>query len=120
MLYKDCPPEIKKKKIAAALKWQKENPDRQKFIKRKRLFKKYSITIDDYNDLFVKQGGKCAICGIHQSDLNGVLCIDHCHDTNRVRGLLCTKCNMGIGYMQDDIENLKCAILYLNKSRQPL
>ena len=41
------------------------------------------------------------------------LVVDHCHDTNRVRGLLCTNCNVAIGHMKDDVERLRAAISYL-------
>ena len=76
----------------------------------------YDITLDDYNEMFTKQEGKCAICGNHQSEIKTVLAVDHCHSTGKVRGLLCGNCNRAIGLLKDDIENLRCAILYLNKN----
>jgi len=76
----------------------------------------YGIDIKEYNRLFEIQHGKCAICGKHQTEEKKALSVDHCHATGAVRGLLCGNCNRGIGMLGDDIENLKCAIIYLNKS----
>lgn len=73
----------------------------------------YGISIDDYNKMFINQEGRCAICKTHQSELPKGLHIDHCHKTNKVRGLLCFKCNSGIGKLNDDVEILKSAIQYL-------
>jgi hypothetical protein len=82
------------------------------------LQKNYLITLDEYNLIFSKQEGRCVICGKHQSEIKKALSVDHCHKTGKVRGLLCGKCNMGLGSFEDDIENLKCAILYLNNNQQ--
>ena len=72
------------------------------------------MTIDQYNELFVKQEGKCIICGKHQNELKGRLYVDHDHSTGKIRGLLCKKCNLLLGYSNDDINILKGAIEYLN------
>lgn len=58
--------------------------------------------------LKVAQGGACGICGTV-----GDLVIDHCHDTNAFRGLLCLKCNSGIGFLRDDYELCLLAMAYL-------
>lgn len=89
----------------------------------------YNFKIKDFNDLFEKQDGKCAICGMHQNDLPYRLRVDHNHETNIVRGLLCTSCNIVLGHHGDErselgkhikkykakITILKRAIEYLNK-----
>jgi len=75
----------------------------------------YGITEETYNHIFNKQNGKCAICGTHQIDLSVKLSVDHDHLTNEVRGLLCSKCNKGIGFMNDSVEILHNAINYLNQ-----
>ena len=86
-----------------------------------KLKKMYGITLDQYNELLSKQGGKCMIC---QSDNNGyyrkkprAFAVDHCHTTSKIRGLLCSDCNTGIGLLKDNIDLLNNAIKYLNKSR---
>jgi hypothetical protein len=81
--------------------------------------RKYRMTLDDYDRMLSDQNGVCAICGGPQ-DWKGrtLLNVDHCHDTGRVRGLLCHRCNTAIGLMKDDVVRLQSAINYLNKSRR--
>jgi hypothetical protein len=76
--------------------------------------KKYDITKEQYDEMFNKQQGKCHICDKHQSELLRPLCIDHSHKTNKVRGLLCDRCNRGLGVFQDDVKLLLKAIEYLS------
>lgn len=84
-------------------------------IKAQRLrFRLYGITNDDYNTMFQEQGGKCKICNRHQMEFNISLAIDHDHQTGKVRGLLCGKCNAALGLFDDNITRLKSAIEYLN------
>jgi len=76
--------------------------------------KTLGITPEVYEKLFKEQDGKCAICG--SPDPNGNrkrFCIDHCHATNNVRGLLCVSCNSGLGYFKDKTTLLDSAVKYL-------
>lgn len=81
--------------------------------------KKYSgmTCIEDYEKLLHSQGDVCACCGgLNTTKRNGKIkrfAIDHCHKTQKVRGLLCAFCNALIGYARDDIKILQSAILYL-------
>ena len=79
---------------------------------------RYGITLEDWNEMFAKQKGCCAICGIHQSDSKRTLHTDHCHETGAVRGLLCWKCNPGLGNFNDDIQILEKAIAYLKENKK--
>ena len=79
------------------------------------LWKNYRIRLPDYQALYEAQKGNCACCGIPESDFKRQLHVDHDHETGKVRGLLCTQCNPGIGYFQDSIERLEMAIKYLKK-----
>ncbi len=86
-----------------------------------KLKKAYGITLDQYNEMLSKQEGKCMIC---KSNNNGfynkkpkAFAVDHCHTTGKIRGLLCSDCNTGIGLLKDNIDLLNNAIKYLNKSR---
>ncbi len=74
----------------------------------------YGITVDEYNDMFTFQDGKCAGCNTHQSELKSALSVDHDHAIGAVRGLLCRKCNSAIGLIADNIVTLNSMIKYLN------
>ena len=102
-------------KYNAQYEWNKRNPEKTKLAYRKCMLKRrYGITIDDYEEMFSKQNGKCAICkGDCMTGRN--LAVDHDHDTNKVRGLLCSKCNQGLGQFKN-IELLQRAIDYLKES----
>ena len=59
-----------------------------------------------FNDLFIKQNGRCAICSIHQNNISGKLQIDHNHKNNIIRGLLCSSCNIKLGHFNDERSNI--------------
>jgi DNA-directed RNA polymerase subunit RPC12/RpoP len=97
--------------------WQKRNPEKKSIIERRSRLKKYNITIDEYNNLLKKQNYSCAICGRKTSGRkdNDNFAIDHDHNTQKVRGLLCMQCNTAIGKLKENIEYFNKAILYLQK-----
>lgn len=68
-----------------------------------------------YDELNLSQDGKCAICD-KPCTVNSVLSVDHCHETGKIRGLLCNKCNTGIGLLGDNIEGVQAALDYLKSS----
>lgn len=88
---------------------------------RKYNLKKYhNLSLGDYKQMLKLQNGVCAICEIDQDcgTIKGKLikkdfAVDHCHKTLEIRGLLCTKCNLGLGYFKDNILFLERAIKYL-------
>ncbi len=80
---------------------------------------KYGLTPEKYNEILVKQGGVCAICGKSQVD-NKRLKIDHCHSSEKVRGFLCNNCNCLIGFADDSIEILASAIKYLSRKEEEI
>lgn len=73
----------------------------------------FSLTLDEYNTWLESQRGCCAICGIHEDDLERSLAVDHDHQRGEIRGLLCTSCNMGLGFFKDDPDRLYAAVAYL-------
>lgn len=77
----------------------------------------YGITITEYNDMFIEQAGRCAICGTHQSSLTRRLLVDHCHETGMVRGLLCYNCNTGLGQFGDSLQLIKNTVKYLEADK---
>ena len=86
------------------------------------LQKTYGITLADYNKMLGQQNNVCAICQKPETSLTKLgrtkqLSVDHCHDTGKIRGILCTKCNWVIGFINEDTEALRRAIEYLEKER---
>jgi hypothetical protein len=74
-----------------------------------KLRKVYGITLERYEAILKRQGGKCGCC---RKTMRQV-CVDHNHRTGAVRGLLCQPCNTGIGLLGDDVEGLSKAVAYL-------
>jgi hypothetical protein len=77
----------------------------------------YGITIEDYEAMYAEQEGTCAICSgegfVMKQSHNMKLVVDHCHETGRVRGLLCHNCNRALGLLKDSTDSLRAAINYL-------
>jgi len=78
----------------------------------------YGISILEYNHFLSLQNHCCCICNMHQSTLSQRLAVDHDHKTGKIRGLLCGKCNKGIGLFKDSIELMRKAINYLDKKQE--
>lgn len=97
-----------------------KKPDKRK-TKAYILKHRFGLTLIDYHQMYENQKGCCAICGkpitlyAESRDLSSVACVDHNHDTLEVRGLLCNKCNTGIGMLNEDIRILTNAIEYIKK-----
>lgn len=111
-------PDVVLRNRESGAKWRAANPEADR---RKYLFRKFNITIEEYNELLQAQGGVCAICGREESVVRRsksgkeMLAVDHCHDTGKIRGLLCFKCNTAIGALGDTLEDLQRVIDYLNR-----
>jgi len=87
--------------------------NRQKKYDRKR---NYGLDTEQWNELFIKQNSRCAICKSLESGKAGSdWATDHCHITNKVRGILCHRCNLAIGMFKDNILILQSAIEYLSR-----
>ena len=99
-----------------ARQWQSSNAAE---VLRRHLEKHYGITLEQYEELFRLQGGRCAICndppatGLSGRGKANRLVVDHDHDTGAVRGLLCRPCNSGVGHLRDSGALLRKAIAYL-------
>ena len=114
-------------KIAARLKIYRDR-DLKKFSERSRKYyinnpekerakrlRKYGLTPENYETMFLSQNGLCAIC---ESSNNGKrLHVDHDHETGKVRQLLCNSCNIGLGMLKDDTSILEKAMNYLRKHK---
>lgn len=86
---------------------------RQRELLRRRA-KKYGLREEDFLKLLLSQDGRCAICK-KMSQPSTDLHIDHCHQSGKVRGLLCSGCNMAIGRLGDSLEYLRSAYEYLRR-----
>jgi hypothetical protein len=75
----------------------------------------YGLTPEEYDAMLVAVDGKCTIC--RKAPKVKALAVDHCHTTGKVRGILCDKCNMGIGYFDDNLDLLQKAIEYLKENQ---
>lgn len=112
------PEERRVKERASGREYKKRNLDTQKNGHLKRGF---GITLEDFNNMLESQNSVCAICNCPESKVfkkTGKIvdmCVDHCHKTGKVRGLLCWGCNTSLGKFKDSIENLQNAINYLKK-----
>lgn len=78
-----------------------------------RLRTDYGMTLDNYLNMLSKQNNCCAICGVTTQELDRRISVDHCHKTGKVRGLLCQKCNNGLGFFKDSPALLTKAADYL-------
>lgn len=81
----------------------------------RRIFDKYGLTKEEYLNILEDQNHCCKICK-NKELFYQKLIVDHNHNTGKVRGLLCSSCNQGLGKFKDNIEALKEAIEYLQNS----
>lgn len=118
--------DYKVRKAAYNKQWKKDNPEKVKllqerynkrnpFANRAAIIKnKFNMSSEDYENMLLDQKGSCKICKRQSNNKSQKhFHIDHCHETGKIRGLLCNKCNMGLGMFNDNIELLKIAIDYL-------
>jgi hypothetical protein len=94
-----------------SFEYRQANPEKIAAQKRK---SNYGISDVEYQSLLDSQGGVCAICNL--PDLNKRLGVDHDHETDEIRGLLCGTCNLALGLFGDDRDRLRSAIEYLERS----
>lgn len=95
---------LKCKAAASLAQWNSE-PGKHKA----KNLRRYQMTLEQWEQLLESQNGCCAVCLRSGAEL----CVDHCHKTNKVRGLLCRKCNAALGQMEDDPDRMARAIKYL-------
>lgn len=93
-------------------KWKESRKKTLEKDKNRYLKRYYGIDIEDFEKMVDSQGGRCKICNTIPDKK---LCVDHCHKTGTIRGLLCSKCNSGIGMLQDSPELLENALKYLKE-----
>jgi hypothetical protein len=120
---------MRKKNKEYNIDWEKVKESKRRYYSsekgiiqrwKENLMASHNITIDEYEILNNLQENKCKICKKEETTTHRItkkinrLAIDHCHKTGKIRGLLCNKCNRGLGYFQDDINLLLAAMEYLS------
>lgn len=90
--------------------WYQKNRESESL---KQKLRKYGMSLDDFIAMLDAQDHQCAICHEHHDEVERGLYIDHDHTTGKVRGLLCHRCNAGIGFFRDSVQYLEDAAEYL-------
>jgi hypothetical protein len=107
------------KPVCPACRKDRRDPERAQAKERRRTLRAYGITESDWDEMLVRQGGKCAVCRTTKPGGRGESWhIDHDHVTGQVRGLLCQRCNLGIGMLGDDPDLMRAALRYVERHRQ--
>ena len=109
-------PELSKEKVKQYRNYLKTtNPEKLFFSNRATKLKSaYNLTLDEYNIKLKQQDYKCGVCGKEHEEVNKKrLVVDHCHETNVVRSLLCNNCNTALGLLKENIETIEALKNYL-------
>ena len=119
--------ENRAREIARVKQWQQDNKDRvnQKHreyrearpeaIREGHLRRRFGLTLESYAQLLAAQGGGCAICGDPEPE-GGSHHVDHDHETDAVRGILCVRCNNALGQLREDVDLVARAMDYLGSN----
>lgn len=97
--------------------YRRDNPEREKLYKRRHKLKKlYGMSINDVEEMIKKQKGSCKIC---QGTFNTIIRprVDHDHSNGKIRGILCNRCNTGLGLFRDNETFLSRASSYIKKNK---
>lgn len=100
--------------------WQREyykKHKRSELALLQQVLNRYGLKVGDYERLMELQKDCCALC--REKPKKGRLYVDHDHKTHKVRGLLCPRCNMGLGAFKDHPELIQAALVYLRQSGEP-
>ncbi len=108
--------DAEKKHLKQVQTYRSENKEKVKYTKLKQT---YGITKDDYQSKLTEQDNCCAICKKPESNKwRGkvvALAVDHCHETEAVRGLLCMNCNRALGLLKENVDSMTAMIDYVKK-----
>lgn len=118
---KECD-RVRKQAVAARKRASLSIEERQLHDRRRNLRKCFGISLEEYGRMLEEQNGQCAICGNDEQDVHPAtgklqyLAVDHDHETGKIRGLLCGRCNKGLGLFYDNVNTLNAAINYLKRN----
>lgn len=93
--------------------WAANNREK---VKNSKLKREYGITYEEFVEIFNSQNGSCKICNKKLETLHKNTHIDHCHNSNKIRGILCSNCNVALGHFKDNIETIENAVAYLKNN----
>jgi hypothetical protein len=93
--------------------YKKRRQEDPLYSRRQDLRHDFGITIEEYDKMWESQGRRCAICQRTKKPVERAFDVDHDHVTKKVRGILCSDCNKGLGYFKDDTRLMSCAAMYL-------
>ncbi len=95
-----------------------QKPEQKRKTRNRRLKRDFNITIEEYEKMVIEHDNLCSICKQPEtSKKNKNLCVDHCHKTGKIRGLLCNNCNRCLGLLNDNVDILRNALFYLEKNK---
>lgn len=130
--HRDRYPEVKEKRQAQTNKWRAADPEgyrasnMKSWLKRKEKFPdihrrialktKYGLTPEDVVAMLNSQERLCALCGTDDPGKHPGWVVDHCHRTKKVRGILCSPCNISLRKGRDTIEHLEKALAYIKRT----
>ena len=103
---------------------QRAKPDYKDKERNKHFKRKYGITLEQYNAMYVAQNGVCAMCfqpetvKSHHTGNVRYLAVDHDHNTGKVRGLLCFRCNTMLEHFDKDIDKIKAVLAYIKEHKK--
>jgi hypothetical protein len=95
--------------------YRRQSPTTHRNRKAEKLQLRYGMTYEQWEAMRDAENYSCMICGITESELGRKLDVDHCHETGKVRGVLCNSCNSVLGHARDNVEILQAAINYLKE-----
>jgi hypothetical protein len=111
---RNADPGYRQRRARQSQEWRRANPDRVAEHRRRGRLKAYGLTPEEYEAMSAEQGHACKICKQGPVGRGQGLHVDHDHMTGRVRGLLCTRCNLMIGCALDDPKVLEAGVRYIN------
>lgn len=105
--------------VAAVKKlWDNANRDKVNGYRRKQYFKtKYGLTLEERDAMIAAQNGKCAVCPNTSPGNKLGWVVDHCHATGKLRGVLCHRCNLTLGFVNDSVDALRSLIEYVERHK---
>jgi len=96
--------------------YKKTSPTAKRNRKAEKLQLRYGLTYEQWEKMREQENYKCMICGISEDEMGKKLDVDHCHDSGKVRGVLCNTCNTMLGHARDNVRILEEAVQYLKKN----